>query len=270
VTDGVTIAGLHVEQHGAIDAPPLLLSPGLGGSGAYWAPQLDSFAKTRRVILYDHRGTARSDRALPDASVEAIADDMVAILDGLGIARADVIGHAAGGVAGLAMALKAPDRIGRLIVVNGWASPDPHFLRCFETRLALLRDSGVAAYVRAQPLFLYPAPWISTHLARLDDEAVHHVASFPGRETVERRIAALGAFDIADRLGDIHVPLLVISAEDDMLVPFPAGARLAAGVQGAAFAAMPRGGHGCNVTEPDGFNDLVLGFLNQIAAIGVA
>lgn len=270
MTDALTIAGLHVEQHGPADAPPLLLSSGLGGSGGYWTPQIESLATARRVILYDHRGTARSDRALPDASVEAMADDMVTVLDGLGIARADVIGHAAGGIAGLAMALKAPERIGRLIVVNGWASPDPHFLRCFETRLALLRDSGVAAYVRAQPLFLYPAPWISAHLDRLDDESVHHIASFPGRETVERRIAALAAFDIADRLGAIHVPLLVVSAEDDMLVPFPAGARLAAGVKGAAFAAMARGGHACNVTEPDAFNDVVSGFLNQIAATTAA
>jgi aminoacrylate hydrolase len=270
VTHTRTIAGLHVEQHGPADAPPLLLSPGLGGSGAYWAPQLESFTKTHRVILYDHRGTARSDRALPDASVEAMADDMVAILDGLGIARVDVIGHAAGGVAGLAMALKAPDRIDRLVVVNGWAQPDRHFLRCFETRLALLRDSGVGAYVRAQPLFLYPAPWISGNLDRLDQEAEHHVASFPGRETVERRIAALGAFDIAGRLGEIATPVLVVSAEDDMLVPFPAGERLATGLPDARLAAMPRGGHACNVTEPRSFNDIVTGFLNQRMAAAAA
>jgi aminoacrylate hydrolase len=271
VTNGAPqIAGLHVEQYGPADAPPLILSPGLGGSGAYWAPQIDALARSHRVILYDHRGTARSDRALPDASVEAMADDMIAILDGLGIARADVIGHAAGGVAGLAMALKAPERVGRLVVVNGWASADRHFLRCFETRLALLRDSGIAAYVRAQPLFLYPAPWISGNLDRLDREAEHHVASFPGRDTVERRIAALGAFDFADRLQDIAAPVLVLSAKDDMLVPFPTGERLAAGLPNATLAAMPCGGHACNVTEPDLFDDLVLGFLNRTAATAAA
>jgi len=270
VTETRTIAGLHVELHGAADAPPLLFSPGLGGSGAYWAPQIDAFAATRRVILYDHRGTARSDRALPNASVDAMADDMVAMLDGLGIARADVIGHAAGGIAGLAMALKKPDRIGRLVVVNGWAKADTHFLRCFETRLTLLRDSGVEAYVRAQPLFLYPAPWISANLDRLDREATHHVATFPGRETVERRIAALAAFDVTDRLSDIAAPVLVLSAEDDMLVPFPAGERLATGLPDARLVAMPRGGHGCNVTEPQGFNDIVTGFLNQGPAAAAA
>jgi len=257
------IDGLYFEEHGPADGPPVILSPGLGGSGAYWTPQIAALARNHRVILYDHRGTARSDHALPDASVEAMGDDIAALMDGLGITRAGIIGHAAGGVAGLALALKAPERVEFLVVVNGWAKADRHFLRCFETRLALLHGSGVEAYVRAQPLFLYPAPWISAHLDRLDEEAAHHVSSFPGVETVERRIAALGAFDVADRLGEIAVPMLVLAAEDDMLVPFPAGERLAAGIPGAQLARMPRGGHACNVTEPDAFDALVLEFLDR-------
>ena len=257
------IDGLHVEQHGPADAPPLIFSPGLGGSGSYWAPQIAAFARDHRVILYDHRGTARSDPALPDASVEAMGDDIAALMDGLGIERAGIVGHAAGGVAGLALALRAPERVDRLVVVNGWGKADPHFLRCFETRLALLHGSGVEAYVRAQPLFLYPAPWISAHLDRLDAEAAHHIASFPGVVTVERRIAALGAFDVVDRLGGIAAPVLVLAAEDDMLVPWPAGERLAAGIAGAEFVRMPRGGHACNVTEPAAFDALVLDFLDR-------
>ena len=59
------LAGLFYEEHGPPDGPPLLLSPGLGGSGAYWAPNLAALAERHREILYDHRGTGRSDRALP-------------------------------------------------------------------------------------------------------------------------------------------------------------------------------------------------------------
>lgn len=156
------IAGLHYEIRGAADGPPLILSAGLGGSAAYWAPNLDALARRHRLILYDHRGTGRSDRALPpDLSVDDMADDVLALMDGLGLAGASLIGHAAGGAIGLALALKAPHRLDRLVVVNGFARPDPHFRRCFDTRLALLRDSGVAAFLRAQPIFLYPARWIS-------------------------------------------------------------------------------------------------------------
>ncbi|WP_211258365.1 pyrimidine utilization protein D [Sphingomonas sanxanigenens] len=257
----MVIDGLHVEIHGAEDAPAVLLSPGLGGSGGYWAPQVAVLAERHRVILYDHRGTGRSDRHLPDASVAAMGDDMARILDGLGIASAAIVGHAAGGIAGLALALKAPGRVDRLVLVNGWARAERHFLRCFETRLALLRGTGVEAYVRAQPLFLYPAAWIAEHFDALEDEAAHIIAGFPGIDTVERRIAALAAFDETDRLADCMVPVLALASEDDMLVPWRASRALAEGLPNGQFALLPRGGHACNVTEPAAFAAAVLPFL---------
>lgn len=256
-------AGLYYEEHGAADAPPLILSSGLGGSASYWAPNIPALAAHFRVIAYDHRGTGRSDRALPDVvTVEDFADDMLALMDVLGIRRASIIGHAAGGVAGLALALKAPERLERLVVVNGWMKADPHFLRCFEVRLNLLRHVGVDAFMRAQPLFLYPAEWISEHMDALDAELPHQLASFPGAETMEKRIAALAAFDISERLAGLGQRILALSALDDMLVPYIA-ARAFDAVPGIAHAQMRRGGHACNVTDPDTFNRIVIDFLRS-------
>jgi aminoacrylate hydrolase len=255
------IAGLYHEEYGPAGAPALILSPGLGGSAAYWAPNLAALAAGHRVILYDHRGTGRSDRALPpDLSVDSMADDVLALMDGLGLDQASLVGHAAGGVIGLVLALRAPRRLERLVVVNGWPAPDPHFLRCFETRLALLRDSGVRAFVRAQPIFLYPARWNSANAARLEAEEEAQIAHFQGAENVALRIAALAAFDIAARLGEIKAPVLLVAAEDDMLVPASCSERLAAGLPRATLVRMI-GGHACNVTEALSFNHILLGWL---------
>lgn len=257
-------AGLYFEEHGAGEGTAVILSSGLGGSANYWAPNLPALAADRRVIAYDHRGTGRSDRTLPDAvSVADFADDILTVMDAAGMERASIIGHAAGGVAALVLALQVPERIDRLVIVNGWASPDPHFLRCFEARLALLRNSGIEAFIRAQPIFLYPANWISEHSTQLDSEAVVQLDHFPGIEATEKRIAALAAFDITARLGDISVPVMLIAAADDMLVPSNASVRLAAGLPNAVIATMAYGGHACNVTDPDGFDTLVREFLGS-------
>ena len=68
---------------------------------------------------------------------------------------------------GAAMRLLGEDLIGArldsLIVINGWRTLSPHTRRCFETRLALLRHAGVEAFLRAQPLFLFPPDWIAAH-----------------------------------------------------------------------------------------------------------
>ncbi|MES1972212.1 MAG: pyrimidine utilization protein D [Pseudomonadota bacterium] len=253
------IAGLHYGLHGPEGGEPLILSAGLGGSGNYWLPNLPALAERFRVILYDHRGTGRSDRALPDAvTVEQFADDMLLLMDGLGIGRAHVMGHAAGGIAALALALKAPARVNRIAVVNGWAKADPHFLRCFDARLALLRGAGPEAYLRAQPIFLFPANWISEHSAELDAELPHQLAQFPGRETMEKRIAALAAFDATGRLGEIAALVLVMASADDMLVPSNAARRLADGLPHARLVLCPTGGHAINVTCADSFNQTVL------------
>ena len=255
-------AGLWYEWHGPEDGEVLVLSSGLGGSGSYWAPNLPALTERHRVLTYDPRGTGRSDRALPsEVSVEDFADDILQMMDVLGLARANLMGHAAGGVAGLALALKAPQRLDRLIVVNGWASPDPHFLRCFAARLALLRNSGPEAYLRAQSIFLYPADWSSEHNAEIEAQLPAHLAHFPGAETIEKRIAALAAFDIGDRLGEIESPVLVIAAKDDMLVPPRAGMALADGLRNAGLGMPDFGGHACNVTYPDNFNAFILAWL---------
>jgi aminoacrylate hydrolase len=254
-------AGLYYEIHGGEDRDPLILSSGLGGSADYWKPNLRALAEHFRVIVYDHRGTGRSDRTLPDTlTVDDLAADIAALLDALGIERAHVMGHAAGGVAGLALALRSPKRLRKLVMVNGWASPDSHFLRCFAVRLALLRDSGAEAFLRAQPIFLYPATWISEHNAVLESDLPHHLADFPGHQTLEKRIAALAGFDVADRLDELATPMLALASKDDMLVPYTASEAFDAAPY-AATAWMGWGGHACNVTDPGTFNLLVLDYL---------
>ncbi|WP_232493457.1 pyrimidine utilization protein D [Novosphingobium kaempferiae] len=255
--------GLHYQFHGPDDAPTLILSSGLGGAGAYWKPNLPALAQHYRVLTYDQRGTGRSDRALPDTtSIADMAGDVIALMDALGIERAHFIGHALGGMIGIETAL-ASGRIDRLVVINGWRTLSPHTRRCFDTRLALLRHAGVEPFLRAQPLFLYPPGWIAAHDADLEAELAHHLAAFPGAETMEKRIAAVRAYapspEDLGRLSDV----LVIAARDDFLVPHAASLDLAAPIPGARTASFDWGGHACNITDPDGFDRLALSFLES-------
>lgn len=255
--------GLHYEFHGPEGAPTLILSSGLGGSGAYWQPNLAALAQNHRVLTYDQRGTGRSDRALPETtSIEDMARDVIALMDALGIARAHFIGHALGGMIGIETAL-ASGRIDRLIVINGWRTLSPHTRRCFDTRLALLRHAGTEPFLRAQPLFLYPPDWIAANDALLEGELAHHIAGFPGAETMEKRIAAVAAYaPSAERLARLG-ETLVIATRDDFLAPYAACLDLAAPIPGAEVASFEWGGHACNVTDPAGFDRIACAFLES-------
>ena len=251
--------GLWYEWHGPAAGPVVILSPGMGGSASYWAPNLPALSERYRVLLYDHRGTGRSDRALPgEVSVGTMAEDVLGLMAELDIRDPHFVGHALGGVIGLELGMLG--RVGKLVIVNGWGEPDPHFERCFETRLELLHKSGPAAYVRAQPIFLYPANWISANIELLNAEAEHQIAQFQPIENLEKRIAAAKVFGIwFDMVWDV----LVIGTADDMLVPSNASKDLAANLTGGEYIEMKWGGHACNVTDPETFNKLVLDFLGS-------
>lgn len=160
---------MHYEVHGraANGNGAVLLSSGLGGTGAFWQPQLERLGDRHRVVTYDQRGTGQSAGPLPDPySIGCMADDIIAVLDELGIGRCHFVGHALGGLVGLELALRRPARVASLVLVNAWARVDSHTERCFAVRKDLLRI-GPEAYVRAQPLFLYPAPWLSRNAQRI-------------------------------------------------------------------------------------------------------
>lgn len=258
------VDGLRYEDHGAgpgDDREIVILAAGLGGTGGFWAPQMPALTARFRVVLYDQRGTGGSDRALPRPyTVAHMAADIGRVVDALG-APAHVVGHAAGGLAALQLALDSPSKVRSLTVVNGWSRPDPHIARCFDARVSLLNASGPEAYLHAQPLFLYPANWISRNAARLEAEEAHHIAGFQGRDNMLARIGALLAFDIDDRLGDIAAPVLVSASADDMLVPSLCSERLAERLPNATLDIVPWGGHGFTVTAPDAFNSKLVAFL---------
>ncbi|WP_110648325.1 pyrimidine utilization protein D [Salinicola peritrichatus] len=244
------------------DAPTILLSAGLGGAGRFWEPQLATLAETHRVVIYDHLGTGKSPAQLPSSySIDDMAREALVLLDRLDIARVDFMGHALGGLVGLQMALLEPARLGRLIVINAWSRVDVQSERCFRVRIALLEDSGVQPYLHAQPLFLYPADWLSANNDRLLAEEAHALEHFPGKQNVLARIAALSGFDIDARLSEIEAPTLLIASRDDLLVPYTRSERLAAGLPNARLEMFDYGGHGLTVTVPEAFNAVVERFL---------
>ncbi|WP_075292748.1 pyrimidine utilization protein D [Pararhizobium arenae] len=257
---------MHFEVHGRQDeaARTIVLSSGLGGSGTYWAPQLPALTERFRVVTYDHRGTGRTGGTVPeDGGIAAMADDVMAIVEALGLPRFDFMGHALGGLIGLEIARRHPDLIDCLILINAWGKADPHSGRCFDARIALLENTGIEAFVKAQPLFLYPAVWMSENAERMAADEAHGIAHFQGRDNVLRRIAALRAFDIEADLADLEVETLVVATKDDLLVPYTRSLALVEAMPKAELALFDFGAHAVNIVYPDLFNETVINFLTR-------
>jgi aminoacrylate hydrolase len=254
---------VYYEIHGQTNnAPTVLLSSGLGGAAHYWTPQIPVLSQHFRVITYDQRGTGHSGGSVPEEyTIHDMATEAASLLDKLAVNKCHFIGHALGGLIGLQLALDRPDLLDRLVVVNAWAKTHPHTLRCFRLRKSLLLDTGVAAYVHAQPLFLYPAAWLADRQDWLAAQDAAGITNFPPVDVVLRRIAAIEAFDLSADIGGITTKTLVVATKDDALVPNRCSVALGGKLTNAQLVQFDQGGHACNITDPANFARVVMDFL---------
>ena len=256
---------MYYEIHGRIDsaAPTVLLSSGLGGVAHYWTPQIPALEKDFRVIAYDQTGTGRTGGTVPaGCTIADMAADVGTLLDNLDIKKVHFIGHALGGLVGLQLSRDRPALVDRLVLVNAWAKTHPHTLRCFAARKSLLLNSGVAAYVQAQPLFLYPAAWLADRQDWLAEQDAAGVSHFPEIDTVLRRIHAIETFDLSADIPAITTPTLLIATRDDLLVPCGCSMALADQLPHVRLELLDQGGHACNITQQEGFDALLVEFLH--------
>jgi aminoacrylate hydrolase len=252
-------AEIYYEMHG--DGTPVLLVPGLGGVGSYWNPNLAAFSQAHAVIVHDHRGTGQSSRSAIRYSVDQMTDDLVGLMDHLRIDRAHLVGHSTGGAIGQTLAARHPERLKSLVVYASWTKADPFFRRVFEARRALLTQAGVATYVRATAVFLYPDWWVNENIGLLEEREKIGMPAFPSPEIVASRIDAVVSFDRTADLPGITTPTLVICAKDDFLTPPYFSRELARLIPGAELRLLESGGHCVSETRTREFDAAVLGFI---------
>jgi aminoacrylate hydrolase len=257
----LAVAGgeIHYEEHGK--GRPLIFVSGLNGVGSYWRPQVPEFASRYRVITYDQRGTGQSDRKQREFSVDRMAAELAALMDGLGIERAHLVGLSTGGAIGQTLAIEQPQRLDRLVLCSTWTYCDPWFRRLFEARRALYQQAGTEVHAMFHPLFLYSPDYVNAHDAEIDEERRRSVGAAPPVEVSVGRINALLAFDRRAGLARIKSPTLILASNNDFITPAYHAEALRRAIPGARLEILEGGGHSVSKTRTPEFNRLVLEFL---------
>jgi len=216
---------LHVESRG--DGPPLLLLHGMGGCADDWKYFGGAaFARTHRTFAVDLRGHGHSTNDRPELTHRQCADDVLALLDTLGVARCAAIGLSMGGNTLLHVASRAPERIAAMVVIS--ATP-----RFGEPARALMR--GMTDEGRSE------AEW---HEMR-----GRHVGGDAQIRALWRAMRALAdsTDDVDFRAADlarIRARTLVVYGDRDPLYPVEYGVELYRGIPDASLWVVPGGGHG--------------------------
>ncbi len=249
----------YYEIHG--EGEPLVLAAGMGGTANYWAEQIPDFARDRQVLVYDQRGTGRTTHARV-ASIEQLAEDLMALLDALGLGRVDLVGHSTGANIGQIIAIEQAARLGKLVLYASTTHGDPYRAKVWRVRRAILERLGPELYGDMTSLMLYPPGWIAENHERLERQQALQASMLAPPGIMTSRIEAIQAFDRRPDLCRISARTLVVCARDDIQTPLYFSEALAAAIPSARLAVLDYGGHACSRTVPEEFNALVRAFLD--------
>lgn len=255
--------GLEIAYDEAGSGTPLLLVHGWPHDRTLWAGQLGGLATHARVLAPDLRGCGGS-TIRPPYTMDQYADDLIAFLAALGIARAVVCGLSMGGYVAFAMLRRNPERIRGLILADTRATADSDEARANRSKLvALIEQEGMAALAERQL-----QPMLGRTTLERQPHLVDTVRRMMSSTPAEGAIGALRAMaerpDSTPMLAAIDVPTLVTGGAEDAITPPEVLREMAARIPRSRVEILEQAGHVCPLERPAAFNHVVTEYLGAL------
>lgn len=250
---------LHYWLAGPADRPLVVFTHGATMDHRMFDPQVAALVPEYRVLTWDVRGHGRSQPLGRNFTVRGAAQDLLAILDQLGVAQAAFVGQSMGGCISQEIAFGVPQRVAALVMIG-----------CACTTLKLTASESMALHLSLPLLSMYSPDGLQRAIARRTaiTPAARAYALDACRQVSKHDFLAIwGAL-----LRCLHYepgyritqPLLLTYGEHDELGNFRRSYPLwAARDTGGAFVVIPQAGHNANQDNPDFFNARLLAFLRQ-------
>ena len=244
--NGIDVAWFEVGR-----GEPVVLVHGLADDHRAWRRVVAPLMLHRRVLLYDFRGHGGTALGAADGTLQQLGDDLVALLDALGVERATIAGFSLGGTIAMRAAIDHPDRIGALALVGTSSRVNRAARDWYEERAALVArdDPALRETLDADTEDVYRNRPQETP----DGLAIRRssTADPRGYANACRAMASLHARPLDDELAAIRVPTAIVAGEADQHCPPRAGEIIAERIAGSHLAILPDTGHPLPVERPD-------------------
>lgn len=254
--NGITI---NYELDGPEDAPVLVLSNSLATSLAMWNDQVTRLKDRFRILRYDNRGHGATPVTEGPYTIGLLAQDLIGLLDVLGIEKVSYCGLSKGGMVGQWLGINASHRLNKLVVSNT-ASYFPN-KEMWRDRIDMATNDGIPAIAEASI-----GRWFTPgYLERADTSStVDFVRAFILETNLDGYLAssvAIRDMDFRDELKQVDVPTLVIIGEKDPATIPEYGELIAASIPGARTFVVPDAAHLSNIEQPDIYTQALADFL---------
>ena len=242
---------------------PIVLIHEMGGTLESWGLLAPLLAAKRRVVRYDTRGAGFSEKIRGGLTIDMTTDDLIALLDGLGIKeKVSLVGTAVGGAIALHTAARLPDRVAAVIATSPATSIPPANREAVLARVAKFEAEGVRVVADETAANGYPEE-LRTDLARFEGFRARWLANDPSSFAAIYRM--LANMDLGPELASIKCPVLVVGGEFDRGRPPSRVEPVAKAIPGATFKVLPVG-HYAGLQKPELMAQEIETFLDGVGA----
>ena len=254
---------MYYEIHGK--GIPLVLIMGLRRNLEWWYCQIPELAKRFRVIAFDNRGAGRSDKPDMEYSIRLFAEDTACLMDALGLPDAHILGVSMGGYIAQELAINYPGKVKSLILGCTGCGGKRAVLMSPERMKKFTANEGLtpAQILRKDMDIYFSDPFITTHPDQVQNFIDISLKYYQPADAFFRQFAACQRHDTADRLGGIRVPVLLVTGDDDPLVPSQNSFILKELLPASRLEIFPHGRHAFFIEEAVGFNRMVIEFIQS-------
>jgi len=256
------VNGIQIYYESLGDGAPLLLIEGIPGTVPDWYPFASQLARDFKVVMFDNRGSGGSDKPQEWYTTSLMASDAAALLDSVGIPRANVFGVSMGGMIAQELAINFPEKVERLVLGcthcggQGVIRPTPLVDEAFalETEDWAVRTRKLAPFAFSQRFGKDRPEALSEFIAKKSVDVQPYFA-------YRRQLGAVIRHDTRQRLSKITSPTLVITGTADVVIPFQNSRVLHEKIPNSEIAMIEGAGHLFFIEEPEQTLQILRSFL---------
>jgi len=245
---------LYYEVHGQGD--PLVLIMGLRRNVEWWYRQIPALAEHFQVIAFDNRGAGRSDKPAMEYSIRLFADDTAGLMDALDISEARILGISMGGYIAQELALNYPAKVNSLVLGCTGCGGDRAVSMSPERMEKFTANKGLnpEEILRKDMDIYFSDDYVVQNTETIEKFVEISMRYYQSADAFFRQFDACLRHDTGDRLNQIAVPTLIMTGDDDPLVPPQNSHVLKDLIEGAELSVFPSGRHCFFIEEADRFN----------------
>ena len=261
--------GINIAHEVLGSGPPLLLIMGYRLNSRAWPSDfIDALAERFTLILFDNRGTGQSDKPSSGYALSNLAKDVCGLLDHLEIPRSHVLGYSMGGAVAQELACRHPERIQRLVLC-ATLSGGPRSVYAGPAVIAVMRELvGLTPHESARRIatVTYAPAYLERNRERIERQMLREIADPTPLHAADLQFQAFVDFDASDALAGIRAPTLVMTGDQDRLIPPDNSRLLAELIPNARLVILPGLAHRAIWEATESCVSLVATFLDEVRA----